>query len=169
MKKALLAAIVLAASCLVSIGISSTAPANAVTCTFRLDDRSFTSSFGATGASWTVTAIVDYKTCTTDNGRYARIIDYTVKIHKNDGGCGSGTGPPIDYFRVNPDTVAAWNPGAKTADCPGENHTVFFDAPRNQDALPGDTANIRCMGGYITAVKPQMPDSTHDLPRICII
>ena len=168
MKKVLLAAIVLVASCLVAVGFSA-APANAVTCNFRLDDRSFTSNFGATGASWTVTAIVDYKTCTTDNGRYARILDYTVKIHKNDGGCGSGTGPPIDYWRVNPDTVAGWNPGAKTSDCPGTTSTLFWDAPPNQDATPGDTANIRCMGGYITAVKPQMPDSTRDLPRICII
>jgi hypothetical protein len=169
MKKVLLAAILLAASTLVGIGATVT-PAEAVTCTFRETEKTVSTWAGTGGdANWDITMRVDYRTCVTETYRYARVSGISVKIVKTRGDCGSGFGPPIDYWRINPDTVAGWNPGSKTTDCPGTTHTVYFDAPPNQDALPGDTANVRCVSGYITAVRPQANDNTRDLPIICII
>lgn len=164
-KRALLCAIVLTASSLVPLLVTSS-PAAAACGSYSWKKATWNWQVNSDD-DWTLTVGVLSAGCTS-----GRIVEaYTIQFDpKGSYACDHRDGGDIDRWRANPNILGDWNPGTKEINCVDtETRTMTWYAPAGTKVYAGDPASERCIGSYVTAVVNNLPDITRDMPSLCII
>ena len=174
MKKAILAAIVLVASCLSVVGVSSPASADRTpddrkkSCADPVWKKSSTDfDTGGSGVA-VITTEARVKVC--NGGQYAVLLQLGVEINPTGSiNCAPGFGD-VERWYANPDKVGSWNPGEKSVACKSTTTTnIGWTPPSGLTVYRGAAQSARCIGGHIEAALDSYFNVGKSMGRVCIL